>query len=86
MDMEAAATPEGEVAMDTEAAGDGDHHDEMQGGFMAMFEPQQETTITFDVTEDMLGTWTIGCFEVSQGIVHFDEGMAGILTVLPGQG
>jgi plastocyanin len=80
MDMEATATPEGGMDM----GGEGDHMEgEMMNGFMAMFEPQQEATITFDVTEDMLGTWTMGCFEVSQDQVHFDEGMAGLLTVLP---
>jgi hypothetical protein len=80
-DMEmATATPEGSMEM----GGEGDHMEgEMANGFMAMFEPQQEATISFDVTEDMLGTWTMGCFEVSQDMVHFDEGMAGLLTVLP---
>ncbi len=67
-------TAEGDMGM----AGDG----EMANGFMAMFEPQQEATITFTVSEAMLGTWTMGCFEISQHVVHFDEGMAGILYVL----
>jgi plastocyanin len=85
MSMEGTAEPMDSMDMGEEASGEGEHEGEMMNGFMAMFEPQQEATITFDVTEDMLGTWTIGCFEESEGIVHFDEGMAGILTVLPAQ-
>jgi plastocyanin len=82
------STPEGEMAMGTEApsvesggmAGMGEA--EMQNGFMAMFESEQEADISFTVTEDMLGTWTMGCFETSQGTVHFDEGMVGNVIVL----
>jgi len=79
------ATPTAEMAMDN---GDGEMHmddDHMEGmnGGMVMFEPSQEATIAFDVTEDMLGTWTMGCFELSSGRVHFDEGMVGVLTVFP---
>jgi uncharacterized cupredoxin-like copper-binding protein len=77
------ATPTAEMAMDGDQ-GEGDHMDGMNGG-MVMFEPSQEATIAFDVTEDMLGTWTMGCFELSSGRVHFDEGMAGILTVFPAE-
>lgn len=82
-------TPEGEMAMGTETSGSdmGDMENmgeaEMQNGFMAMFESGQEATISFTVTEDMVGTWTMGCFEVDQGMVHFDEGMVGNVIVLP---
>lgn len=62
---------------------EGNEEGEMQSGGMVMFEPQQQATITFVVNENMLGTWTMGCFEVSQDQVHFDEGMAGIVYVLP---
>jgi uncharacterized cupredoxin-like copper-binding protein len=76
----------GEMAMDAtptaEMAMGGEEMEGMNGG-MVMFEPAQEATITFDVTEDMLGTWTMGCFELSSGKVHFDEGMVGVLTVFP---
>jgi plastocyanin len=37
------------------------------------------TTVTFTVTEEMLGTWEIGCFE-EEG-VHYTSGMTGQLTV-----
>lgn len=72
-------TQEGDTAMGDEMS---DMAGEMANGFMAMFEPQQEATITFTVTEAMLGTWTMGCFEISQDVVHYDEGMAGVLYVL----
>jgi len=81
---------EGDMAMDEEMdmgdegdMGEGDMEHEMVNGFMAMFEPQQEATITFHVTEEMLGAWTMGCFEVDQSMVHFDEGMIGVLYVMP---
>ena len=71
------ATPEG-----TETMGNmGDMG--MENGLMVMLEPKQESTITFTVDEAMLGTWTMGCFEEGQGQIHFDEGMAGIVYVLP---
>ena len=73
-----------EGGMDMSSSGEGGM--EMENGFMAMFEPQQEATITFHVTEDMLGTWTMGCFEVSNDVAHYDQGMAGIVTVLPASG
>lgn len=38
------------------------------------------TTITFTVTEDMVGTWEMGCFE--QDGVHYVAGMIGELTVI----
>jgi uncharacterized cupredoxin-like copper-binding protein len=83
-DMAMEATPTSEMAMDDgEMAMDGDHMEEDMNGGMVMFEPQQEATVTFDVTEDMLGTWTLGCFELSSGQVHFDEGMVGVLVVFP---
>jgi plastocyanin len=37
------------------------------------------TTVSFTVTEDMLGIWEIGCFE--QDGVHYSSGMKGTLTV-----
>jgi len=79
------ATPEGNMAMESgtpgSETGDREHMD-MENGFMVMFEPEQEATVTFTVTEDMVGTWTMGCFEGDDN-VHFDQGMAGILYVLP---
>jgi len=100
MDMESAGTPEGQMAMGTEAPSDemgmgtetpqgemamgGEDMAGMEGmenGFMVMLEPEKKATITFTVTPEMAGTWTMGCFEVSAGHNHFDEGMAGLLIV-----
>jgi uncharacterized cupredoxin-like copper-binding protein len=49
-------------------------------GFMAMVEPGHATaTLSFTVTEDMLGEWEMGCF-LLEG-VHYTSGMSGSLTV-----
>jgi hypothetical protein len=37
--------------------------------------------IKFSVTEDMVGSWEIGCFLDDGG--HYDEGMIGSLVVKP---
>ena len=55
---------------------DGHSHD----GLMVMLPAGDETaTMTFVVTEDMVGTWEIGCFQLDG--VHYDAGMTGTLTV-----
>lgn len=81
------STPTPEMAMGDSSGGMDMGGEDMEGmnGGMVMFEPSKEATISFDVTEEMLGTWTLGCFELSSGRVHFDEGMAGILTVFPAE-
>ena len=76
------ATPGAGMAMGTGTPGAQMGGMEMENGFMVMFEPKQEATITFTVTKDMLGTWTMGCFETSAGKVHFDQGMVGNVIVL----
>jgi hypothetical protein len=55
-------------------------------GLMVMIDPQmvpagEATTITFTVTEDKVGTWTMGCFQ-ERG-QHFDDGMNGTIIVEP---
>lgn len=67
--------------MDAEEMEDMDAgHDEHEG-FMALMGPGQETTtISFTVTEGMLGDWEIGCF--LQDGVHYTAGMLGSLTVI----
>ena len=55
---------------------DGHGHD----GLMVMLPKTDDTaTMTFLVTEEMVGTWEIGCFELDG--VHYDSGMTGTLTV-----
>ena len=80
MGMES-ATPSAGMAMDTTTPGGDMGNMEMENGFMVSFKPGQEATIRFKVNEDMLGTWTMGCFEVSMDQVHFDQGMVGNVIV-----
>ncbi|NJC95423.1 MAG: hypothetical protein FIB03_03630 [Anaerolineae bacterium] len=69
MDM-GTAMPEGEMNMDSE----------MENGGMVMLDAKKEAVITFKVTKEMVGAWTMGCFEGGD-LKHFDLGMAGILYV-----
>lgn len=49
-------------------------------GFMVIVPQGNEPfTLTFDVTEDMVGEWEMGCFEDDGQ--HYDEGMKGKLVV-----
>lgn len=82
-------------AMNDMAMEEGDHEDEHNeemnmaedghahghDGLMVMLPQGDKTaTITFLVTEEMVGTWEIGCFQL--GGVHYDAGMRGTFTVL----
>jgi plastocyanin len=82
MDM-GTATPEGGMEMGDEmsSADEHAHEGEMVNGGMVMIQPEKEATITFTVTKEMTGAWTIGCFEGGNPEKHFDLGMAGILYV-----
>jgi len=57
--------------------GDEMHMDDMQ--VMVVREPTQTATITFTVTEESLGEWTIGCFEDNGN--HWEAGMEGKIIV-----
>jgi uncharacterized cupredoxin-like copper-binding protein len=50
-------------------------------GFMVVLPVGAKATVTFTVTDDMVGTWEMGCFE--QDGVHYDAGMKGPVTVSP---
>jgi len=52
----------------------------MGNGGMVMLDAKKEATITFTVTKEMVGAWTMGCFE-GDTLKHFDLGMGGILYV-----
>ena len=60
---------------DDEAEEHGDHQ-----GFMVALEPGQEASITFTVTESMLGEWEVGCL-YGDGSFHYTAGMVGSLTI-----
>jgi plastocyanin len=77
------------MVMKGEAMGDNmenmDHDEEDMedmdhAGFMVLV-PQgsENTTVTFTVTEDMVGEWEMGCFEDDGQ--HYDDGMKGKLVV-----
>jgi plastocyanin len=52
----------------------------MHAGFMATVpETGGTASLSFTVTEDMLGEWELGCFE--QDGVHYDAGMKGTFIV-----
>lgn len=78
MDM-ATATPEGTMDMGTAMPEDNMNMDTENGG-MVMLDVKKEAMITFTVTKEMVGAWTMGCFE-GDTLKHFDLGMAGILYV-----
>jgi hypothetical protein len=82
MDM-GTATPEGGMDMggDMSSMEEGGHEGAMANGGMVMIQPEKEATITFTVTKDMAGAWTIGCFEGANPIKYLDLNMAGILYV-----
>lgn len=73
------------MADDAMESKEGDEMADMGGhmdhsGFMVVM-PQgnDNATITFDVTEDMVGEWEIGCFEDDGQ--HYDDGMKGKIVV-----
>ena len=84
-----------EMSMETESDGEehteGDEHSEEEehmeedeehghSGFMVKVPVTQDVyTMSFTVTEDMVGEWEIGCFLLDG--VHYNSGMVGTLTV-----
>jgi hypothetical protein len=74
------------MGLDEEEEHEMDHDHGMAGheGVMVIMEGNQaETvaTVTFMVTEDMVGDWEIGCF--TDNGTHYDQGMKGTLVVSP---
>lgn len=55
--------------------------EEHQGFMVALPKTGDQATMTFTVTQDMVGEWEMGCFE--QDGVHYDAGMKGTLVVSP---
>ncbi len=62
---------------------DAEHGGNDHTGFMVMLpasgETPAEATLTFTVTEDMVGTWEMGCFQ--EDGQHYDDGMVGKIVV-----
>lgn len=81
MDMEDDHDEEG-MDMDDDHDDDGDDHAAADDALMVMIPVGADTTtVTFTVTEDMVGDWEIGCFELEG--VHYTAGMVGSVTVSP---
>ena len=57
----------------------GEHGHGAIGVMVTLPKTGDKATMTFTVTDDMVGEWEIGCF--SQEGVHYDAGMKGKLTV-----
>jgi plastocyanin len=56
------------------------HGSDHAGSFMVVLpENGDKASVTFTVTEEMVGEWELGCFE--QDGVHYDAGMKGSLVV-----
>lgn len=77
-----AAMGQGEMPMGSDES-EMDHGDLSGNAPMMVFMPvgAANTTVTFTVTEDMVGTWEMGCFELDG--VHYTAGMTGTIIVSP---
>ncbi len=56
-----------------------EEEEEAHVGFMVVLPVVGKATLTFTVTDSMVGEWEMGCFE--QDGVHYDSGMKGTVTV-----
>lgn len=84
MDMFESAQVEPMVEMEAGMEMEEEHEEGEEGheGFMVFLPHGNENaSINFTVTEDMVGEWEIGCFELDG--VHYDAGMKGTLVVKP---
>lgn len=67
---------------DESEAGHDESMEDMDHGFMVLVPArEEEKTMTFTVTEDMVGEWEIGCF--TDGGSHYSQGMVGTFIVNP---
>lgn len=75
-------TGDDDMDMEDDHEDDGDDHAADDDALMVMMPVGADTTtVTFTVTEDMVGDWEIGCFELDG--VHYTAGMVGSVTVSP---
>jgi plastocyanin len=71
---------EGEMADMDDEHEEGEEEDMGHTGFMVLVPAADDMyTITFTVTEEMLGEWEIGCFELEG--VHYSAGMFGTMII-----
>ena len=77
MGMEEGEHTEGDEHEEDEPAESADHGHE---GFMVLLKKTgDQGSITFTATEEMVGEWEMGCFELDG--VHYDAGMIGTFIV-----
>jgi plastocyanin len=81
VEMSMETESEGEEHMEEDEHTEGDEHMEDEAhGFMVMVPASHDVyTMSFTVTEDMVGEWEIGCFLLDG--VHYESGMVGSLMV-----
>jgi uncharacterized cupredoxin-like copper-binding protein len=65
----------------TQSAMPEEEEEEGHSGFMVVLPVGAQASVTFNVTEGMVGDWEMGCFE--QEGVHYDAGMKGAVSVTP---
>ncbi len=73
---------EGDEHAEEEEHSEGDEHteDDAHTGFMVMVPASHDVyTMSFTVTEEMVGEWEVGCFLLDG--VHYESGMVGSLMV-----
>jgi plastocyanin len=74
---------EGDEHTEEEEHSEGDEHEEDEhahSGFMVMVPASHDVyTMSFTVTEEMVGEWEVGCFLLDG--VHYESGMVGSLVV-----
>ena len=75
----------GTMDMGDEMDGDNEHKateamgDDHMGTMVTVENSGDEASITFVITEDMVGEWEMGCFQLDG--VHYDSGMKGTFIV-----
>jgi uncharacterized cupredoxin-like copper-binding protein len=80
VDMFEQAGVEPEVMM-MEGVAEGEHEEEHTGFMVVLQKTGDSASMTFPVTEEMVGEWEMGCFELDG--VHYTSGMKGTFIVNP---
>jgi plastocyanin len=79
---EAGVEPTVMMMENMEGMEESEHEEEAHSGFMVFLaKTGDEATLTFTVSEDMVGEWEMGCFELEG--VHYTSGMVGKFIVQP---
>jgi uncharacterized cupredoxin-like copper-binding protein len=79
-DLFAVSGVEAQISSSAADSGTSSGHMHDNPGTMVVAQPANQVSLTFTVTDDMLGEWELGCF--SQEGVHYAAGMYGKLVVV----